>query len=192
MPKQESLWKLTTKNWTTRNNTKWGPNVTHIAYGKGELCTSHWLHAYRNPVLAVIIDPAHGSFGEQGILWEARGIVERSDGLKVGCTTLTTVKVIEKPKVSIEQKVAFGILCSLEVYRDEKFQIWAKNWLSGKDRTRKSAAAADYAAAYAAYAAAAAAYADDAAYAAYAASSAKIAGFNINFEDILEKALKIK
>jgi len=37
------------------------------------------------------------------------------------------------------QKVAFAILCVLEVYDDSMFVEWAHKWLSGEDRTPDSA-----------------------------------------------------
>jgi len=40
------LYKLTDVDGYTRNNTRWGKNVTHTTDGSGELCGPGWLHAY--------------------------------------------------------------------------------------------------------------------------------------------------
>ncbi len=44
--------------------------------------------------------------------------------------------------MSTTQKVAFGILCAVEVYKDKDYIQWADKWLSGKDRTNAGAIAA--------------------------------------------------
>jgi len=50
------------------------------------------------------------------------------------------------PEIPNRQKVKFGILCALEVYREKKFVQWAENWLSGKDRSLFAAQEACWAA----------------------------------------------
>jgi len=50
------------------------------------------------------------------------------------------------PEIPNRQKVKFGILCALEVYREKKFVQWAENWLSGKDRSLSAAQEACWAA----------------------------------------------
>ena len=139
------LYKLTDSNNCTYNNTKWGENVTHTSSGSGELCGPGWLHAYTNPLLAVLLNPIHANYDSPN-LWEAEGIIEKNDhGLKVGTTVLTTIKQIPIPEITTTQKVAFGILCVLEAYKDKRFTNWANNWLNNIDRTANTAAnAADF------------------------------------------------
>ncbi len=180
-----TLYKLTDENGKTYGDTQWGPNVTHTASGEGELCGAGWLHAYEDPLVAVFMNPAHGRFTNPR-LWEAEGVVGKvsPDG-KVGCTTLTTLREIPVPEVTLQQRIRFGILCALAVRRRwrgrKKWERWAKAWLDGSDRSAASSAAASSAAASsaaassaasaAAYAAATAA-ATAAAYAACAACAA--------------------
>ena len=133
------LYKLTDQKYQTKNSTQWGENIEHVASGEGELCSSGFLHAYLDPLLAVLLNPIHANI-ENIVLWEAEGEVAKEDhGLKVGCTKLKTIKVIPLPKITIEQKIKFGILCALEVCKEDKFVTWANKWLSGEDRTRESA-----------------------------------------------------
>jgi hypothetical protein len=154
------LYKLTNADDQTRGETQWGEGVEHTADGGGELCTAAWIHAYVDPVLAVLMDPIHGCFLDSDAhLWECDGDVGVDDGTKVGCTRLKTLRRIPIPEVTTEQRVRFAILCALEVYDDPDWVKWAKGWLDGKNR-------AAYAAHAAARAAADASYAADAAYAA--------------------------
>jgi len=149
------LYKLTDQKGKTQGWCQWGEGVTHRAKGKGkELCTNEVIHAYRSPLLAILLNPLHTQI-ENPILWEAKGRVVADDSLKVGCKQLTTIQKIELPKVTTEQKARFAILCALEVYKDEKFAEWAKAWLDGFDRSDTAAKAARTAEA-AAWAAAAA------------------------------------
>ena len=164
------LYKLTDENWETHGHTKWGPGVTHgPTSGEGSLCGPGWLHAYTSPELALLLNPIHANF-RNPVLWEAEGEIEKSDsGLMVGVRTLTTIRILDQPEITIEHLVRFAILCALEICTEPGFVAWANAWLSGANRS-----------AYAAYTAytvvygvdLAAVYATNAARAVYAARAA--------------------
>ena len=195
-------YKLTTQNNFTMKKTLWGENVSHSVSGKGELCSAAgWLHAYSHPLLAVLLNPIHANI-KNPKLWEAYGSgLKKSDhGLKLGFTKLTTKKEIALPVITDTQKIAFAILCALEVCKEPRFVTWANNWLSGKDRTADAAAYAAYDAAYAAYAAYAAKNAakaaENARYAAkdyynvYIATAANNVNNDIDLIKLAKKAMK--
>ena len=167
------LYKLTDQDGYTRrgkhNETLWGEGVSHTSEGCGnKLCTADLIHAYTSPYMAVLMNCRHANLSNPK-LWLAKGkVVNTNHQLKCGVKTLTTIKQIELPTITIEQRVEIAIRCSLKVYIDPKYILWAKNWLSGKDRS-KTAAGAAYADAYAA--ATVAAVADAADYATYAADA---------------------
>ena len=152
------LYKLTHADGRTHGGMLWGDGVTHTVKGEPMLCSETVLHAYRSPLLAVLMDPAQGCFGPEAKMWEAEGEVVIDDSTKVGCQTLTTVREIPLPVVTTEQRVHFAILAAKAAYMGSRWVKWADSWLSGKDRS--SAAAAD--AAYARAAALGAARAADA------------------------------
>ena len=133
------LYKLTKSDFTTRNETKWGDGVTHEAVGDAwwqDLCSDAWIHAYEHPLIAVFLDPIHGDFGANAVLWECEGEPGKRDGqLKLGCRKLTTLRRIDKPAPTTIQRVRFGIGCALSVYSDASFVTWAEKWLSGEDRS---------------------------------------------------------
>ncbi len=169
-------YKLTDKDDQTYGKCQWGENTEHRVTGKGYLCSKGWIHFYKNPLLAVFLNFLHGNYDlDKAHLWECKvsGRIKEDRGLKWGASRVKTIKRIKLPKVTNEQRIEFGILCALEVYHEESFVKWAKNWLNGKDRSK----AAAYAAADAANAAANAA--------AYAAAYAAI----INFEKLAKKAI---
>ncbi len=172
----ESLkaYKLTDKDDRTYGGCQWGKDVTHKASGKGELCTAGWIHYYSDPVLALFLDPHHGSFGYAAHLWEVAvsGKIKTDRGLKFGTTELTTVERLRKKRITKEHRIRFAILCAKEVCHDEAWNKWADAWLEGTDRTHAAAAAAAPYAVAAAYASAYAAAANAASvYAAYAADA---------------------
>ena len=151
-----TLYKLTWQDNQTRGGMTWGPGVTHTATGNKsqDLCSDAWIHAYESPELAVLMDPIQGSFGTTARLWEARGKTAKSDGTKIGCRRLTTIREIPLPIVTTEHRVTFAILCALRVYANPAFTRWAVRWLAGTNRFYAAAAdAAAYAAADAASAA---------------------------------------
>jgi hypothetical protein len=135
-----TIYKLTTQDYKTRkgfdNETQWGSNVTHSATGKGDLCGPGWIHGYTDPLLAVLLNSVHANISDP-ICWEcdASGDMRNDHGLKVGYVTVTTLRIVDLPAVTPEQKIKFGILCALKVYRAPAFVEWAENWLSGKDRS---------------------------------------------------------
>ena len=201
-------YKLTNQDLTTYNSFQWKLNEWKETSGEGELCTEGWLHCYSNPLLAIILNHIHANIEKPKLFEvEVEGKCKTNFGLKEGWTRMRLVKELALPEISLIQKVAFGILCTLEVYKEEKFILWANNWLNGKDRSKESAAAATYAtyaayysanaesayaARYAAAAAASNAAADD--YYAYrAAYYAAVASYaNINLIKIAERCLEYK
>ena len=152
------LYKLTDANAQTHNGCQWGEGVTHEGTGEVDLCGPGWIHAYTDPLLAVLLNPIHADFASPR-LWECEGEVVKNDcGLKVGCKSLTTLRDILLPEVTTEQHIHFAVLCARAVCHDEGWNAWAGQWLSGEDRSARAAWAA-WAAAWAAWAAAWAAWA---------------------------------
>ena len=133
------LFKLTKSNDRTYGGMQWGEGVEHTASGEGGLCSSGWLHAYEDPLLAIFLNPAHAWFDEPH-LWEADGDVGATDyGLKVGCTRLRTLRQIPPPNVTLPQRIRFAILCAQKICDDPAWNTWANQWLSEMDRSRNSA-----------------------------------------------------
>ena len=121
------------------------------------------------------MNPIRSNF-ETPVLWEAETDCKpvREGQIKCGVCTLTTLRIIELPEVTTEQRVRFAILCALRVCKDRTFASWANKWLSGEDRSAATARWAE--AAWAAEAARAAwATARAAATAAWAAAAAAAA-----------------
>ena len=115
-------YKLTDDQSQTRNKTQWGANVTHTATGtSNKLCTSSWLHFYTDPLIAVLMNCSHAAFSNPQ-LWECETAGEHlHEPLKSGCRTLTTIKQLELPQITNNQKVAFAILCAKQVYTNSKW-----------------------------------------------------------------------
>jgi hypothetical protein len=181
------LYKLTDEFGNTKNQTHWAEGTRHeiakeLRDSTQPLCSKHYYYAYENPLVAVFMNPSHANF-RNPILWRATGWVSKRNGqLKCGCFTLRTLQQIPLPVLTTNQRIRVAIQCALKEPQTESFKSWAKNWLSGVDRTFKTVTAtqtAIYAAHAAVYAAAnaiqaAAVYA--AAYAAvYAAANATAA-----------------
>jgi hypothetical protein len=167
------LYKLTdAAGYTQRDEeheTLWTPGEWREVKWGGALCRAGCLHAYRDPLLAVLLDPVHACFLPSGRLWVAEGDVRAEDPTKVGCSRLRVLREHDVPDISKAAKIRWAIYCASAVYREPQWLQWAERWLGGSDRSRQSAwvVAADAAAAYAAYAAADAA--------AYAAADADVA-----------------
>ena len=134
------VYKITDKDGYTRRNqpeeTLWGENITHKAEGRGKtLCSNQVIHCYKDPYLAVFMNPTHGNYDTKTmLLWEAKGRIIADDKTKSGCKTLTTIKKIPVPQFTTEQLVEIAIRCAMKVYTDEVFQEWAA-WAAGAGAT---------------------------------------------------------
>ena len=185
-----TIYKLTDRNMQTHNGFQWTMNSTETADGEGDLCGPGFLHAYTDPLLAVLLNPIHADI-RCPRLFRAEGTIKKTDhGLKVGCTEMTLTEELPLPVITTTQRVAFGILCAKEVYKDAGWTRWADNWLSGKDQAEAAAAAAAEEAAWA-WAAAEAARAEEA-WAAAAAEEAARAAEAIDLIAIAQKAMEVK
>jgi len=120
-------------------------------------CSNTVLHHYKHPLLAVLFNPQHANINNPKLYKIAVSRELGTDGLKGWSRKQKLVEEMQLPYIADNAKIAFAILCTKQVYKDIAWNIWADNWLSGKDRSHAAAAAARYAAAAAArYAAAAA------------------------------------
>ena len=139
-------YKLTSRHGVTGirfgNRLQWGNNVTHSAIGSdfrlGENGVIHW---YKGPELAIFMDPVHTGYGDCSRLWECK-IDGRSkiltDGLKCGSKTVTTIREIKKPKISLEHRIYFAILCIRAVVpegEEPEWDRWANDWINRDDHT---------------------------------------------------------
>jgi hypothetical protein len=98
------------------------------------------------------MNPIHAGFANP-LLWETDGEIGIDGGLKVGCTKVTTLRIIDLPSITTEQRVRFGIYCAQEVCDLLAWREWADLWLSGEDCSELAASAAAWAARSAAKAA---------------------------------------
>jgi hypothetical protein len=161
------LVKLTDQNMRTHNGFQWELGVWQTARGKStEQCTDGVLHYYPDEILAVLCNLRHADIVKPRMFAVEIQNHIGSDGLKCWCKSQRLTEEIAVPTVTVNQRIAFGILCSLAVYNNEGYKAWAYNWLTGKDRTARAADAAAYLARSAYAAADAAVYAARAVYAA--------------------------
>ena len=153
------LIKLTDRENKTKNDTKWGVNVTHEfpETKNPELCSNTVIHAYKSMNQALLMRHVHGINSDFNI-WEADGEVVVEDATKVGVFSLTTIQMLQPPEwyknntTRNRVQIKFAILCAkavLHIFEDklpsdtrprEAIEA-AESWLKG---------AAAYAAAYAA------------------------------------------
>lgn len=130
---------------TTMNDTKWEINIPkEFPVPKRddlELCPEVFFHYFCHPLLAVMFKEKYGCESYSKLYEVSPGgkILEYLHHYFGSSTKLTLIKELEIPNVNDIQKIAFGILCVLKVYKDPKFVSWANNWLSGEDRSNQAA-----------------------------------------------------
>lgn len=113
---------------------QWGEGVTHSAdlHLVPELCTGGVIHAYRSPLVAEFLSPAHISWWRTAHLWEAEGDVVVDDGTKVGCRSLTTIRRLAFKPVTIDHRLRFAILVAkARGSWSSPWNQWADDWIVG-------------------------------------------------------------
>ena len=163
-------WKWTSANRRTTGGEgpsattlQWGEGVEHtVVPWRGVLCTAGVIHCYDDPQLAVLMDPSHGRYSvdDSGVLWLCAWsgrTVTAAD--KRGVERLRTIRVVELPVLSTEQRVEIAIRASLVVLPVARrwaegagrgdvithlavVAAWAGQWLDGTDRSDASASSA--------------------------------------------------
>ena len=123
--------------------TYWLDGKEKVAKGPGmELCSNDVIHYYDHPALAIIFNPIHAGLKNPRVIEIEIDKEVIYDGLKGGCKKAKYLCEIAIPQISLEQKVKFAIVCSLEVYREKSYVAWAQDWLNKKNRTVSAAWAA--------------------------------------------------
>ena len=107
--------------------------------------SSSWLYFYSDPLVGLFLNPVHIDIESPRLFRaEVGGNFIDNNGLNCGYSRAKLVEELPVPQISPVQRVRFAIFCVKEVYKEKKWNEWADNWLSGKDRTEESATSAAY------------------------------------------------
>jgi len=141
-----SKYKLLRQDMTTYKDFAWKVGEKYTIDKPGsKLCSDQVFHFYESPEEAIIFNPIHANIKNPLIYSCKCENIVATDGTKGGCKSMTLLKKIELPAITIEQKITFAIYCAKTVYKGKRWNKWADNWLSGKDRRAPQAAAAAHA-----------------------------------------------
>ena len=133
-------YKLTDSKMRTYKGFQWEIGKWYETTGKGKFCSSNWLHFYSDPLVGLFMNPNHANIENPRLFRaEVEGKFLDDHGLKCGYTKARLVEELPVPQISPVQRVRFAIFCVKEVYKGKKWNEWANNWLSGKDRTMMKA-----------------------------------------------------
>jgi len=150
----KTAYKLTDSKMRTYNGFQWELGKWYKKTGEEDLCSSDWLYFYNNPLIGMFMNSIHANIENPRLFRaEVEGNFIDDNGLKCGYSRARLIKELPVPQISNVQRVRFAILCAKEVYKGKKWNKWANNWLSEKDRTEESAASVAYTAESVAYAA---------------------------------------
>ena len=148
---KKQMYKLVSQDYTTHGGTKWESGKKVVANGIGaEMCTDQVLHCYSSPYLAILFNPIHADIHNPRLIAVSCSKIIASDGLKFACKEQTMLKEIPCPRISALQSTEFAIRVAMLQYMGRDFVRWAKNWLSGIDRTFSAAQSAARSAQFAA------------------------------------------
>ena len=139
-------YKITDRNGQTCHENiicQWGEGITNTATGDGNgLCTDGFIHFYPDKYTAVFMNPIHGRYDPAQMRMfecEAEEPIIFDFSLKCGAKTVTTIREIEVPTLTLEQRIEIGIRSAMTVNKKPNFVSWAERWLDESDRTAKSA-----------------------------------------------------
>jgi len=134
-------YKLTDLKMRTCNGFQWELGKWYETTGEGELCSPSWLHFYSDPLVGMFLNPVHAGIENPRLFRaEVEGKFLDDNGTRCGYSRARLIEELPVPQISPVQRVRFAIFCVKEVYKEKKWNEWADNWLSGKNRTEESAA----------------------------------------------------
>ena len=135
----EVLCKWVSQDMTTMNNTHWRVGVAQQLPEQDNIdFLKEGIFNYFSDIpFAMMLKEQYGCENYTR-LYEVipEGKIIKREG-RCGSTKLTLVKELEVPKVTLDQRTVFAILCALEVYKDPNFINWAEKWLSGEDHSKE-------------------------------------------------------
>ena len=136
----KTAYKLINSEMRTHNGFQWELGKWYETTGKGDLCSFDWLYFYNDPLVGMFMNPAHANIENPRLFRaEVEGKFLDDNGLKCGYSRAKLVEELPLPQISSVQWIRFAILCAKEVYKGKKWNEWADNWLSGKNRTTMKA-----------------------------------------------------
>jgi hypothetical protein len=119
----------------TFGNVVWSENVVHEEMNNPNKLFS----IYDDPTVAHFMNPAYDGF-KNPTIWEAEGEKTVSFGFRHESQKIKTIKKVEMPEPTNDQRIAFAILCSLHLVSNQAFKFWAISYLkSEENRTKESA-----------------------------------------------------
>ena len=116
---------------------RWEVGQTYAAsdYAR-QLHNRNFFSFYDSPLLAMLHNPIHADISRPRLFEASVWGEEQRDGqMRCEWTNAKLMKELAVPRITPIQYVAYGILCSLEIYKDKGYVKWARDWLSGKDRS---------------------------------------------------------
>ena len=141
----KTAYKLTDSKMRTYKGFQWELGKWYETTGEGKLCSSNWLHFYNDPLVGMFLNPIHANIKNPRLFRaEVEGKFLNDNETKCRYSRTRLVEELPVPQISNVQRVRFAILCAKKVYKEKEWNEWADKWLSGKDRTAKSATSATY------------------------------------------------
>jgi len=135
------MYKLTDSKMRTYKEFQWELGKWYKKTKEENLCSPDWLHFYSDPLVGLFLNPIQEDIKNPRLFRvEVKGKGLDNYGLNYEYFRARLIEELPVPRISFVQRVRFAILCAKEVYKEKEWNKWADNWLSGKDRTKKSAA----------------------------------------------------
>ena len=143
------FYKLTSQKMQTYGGFQWEPDAWYSSIdaifkdSQRSLGSEAWFHCCDNPIVAIMQNPVEGQIIDPRLFrCNVKGSKRGEMGLKFGFTYMRLGEELECPKITLNQLLAFGILCVKEICKEKGWLEWADKWLSGVDRSKESATAA--------------------------------------------------
>lgn len=128
------LYLITDENNKSWRETQWGENVSHT-----EDNPNYHFPVFQDILVASYMYPAYDFF-EKPKIWEATTNTDPTEiSFRSKYPQLTTIKEVQFVNPTIEQRITFALLCSLNLILNPTFREWALNYLKGIDQTKETA-----------------------------------------------------
>lgn len=101
----------------------------------------YWYFAFNHPYLAFMFHPLLDCIADPLTIYKCKcgGRFRYLSKLWFECTNQKLIEKLDIPNINLIEIITYGVLCTKRVYSNDKWDIWANNWLNGVDRKSKSA-----------------------------------------------------
>jgi hypothetical protein len=124
------------ENHTWRGSTIYPGRSVYSMNTQNNIVATNASEIGESPLVAIMLNPWHAEVENQKMLeleFSMISMVKHDPRINL------LIRETQTPSVTTDQKIVFALMVIQDVYKNEVFNNWSDNWISGNDRSPESA-----------------------------------------------------